>query len=699
MNTKATTLVQAFLLWLAGLGLCAAQTNSIDRFQVGQEAGRTVVRVTTKEPLKSVPPNFSVASPARIAFDFANTVNALGRASEDIGQGELRSMNVVQGADRTRLVLNLRRPLGHEATLDGNTLVIMLAEAPLAQSSGAGVAQFAEGRQDVKHAVRDIDFRRGRGGEGRVVVDLSDSTTGIDIRVQGQNIVVDFLKTSLPENLRRRLDVVDFGTPVSTVSTFQQADNVRMVIEPRGQWEHNAYQSDTQFVLEVKPVVADPSRAASQKGRYTGERLSLNFQNVEVRAVLNVIADFTDLNIITSDTVAGNITLRLKDVPWDQALEIILQTRGLDSRRNGNVIWIAPRDELATREKLALEAANQISDLEQTRTESFQMNYQRAADVQKLLSDPTQRILSKRGSAVVDARTNTLFVQDTPSRMEDVRRLIAKIDVAVRQVMIEARIVEANDTFSRNLGVRLGLHDAQASGHRILGQNSPRFVAGAGIADVGFHTGQVATVPNFLSDAQNVNLPAAGLNAFNAGQFSFVLFNSAATRFLNLELTALEADGRGKIIASPRVLTADQVEALIEQGTEIPYQQATSSGATSVSFRKANLALKVKPQITPDGNVMMALDVNKDQPGATTPAGVAINTKHVKTEVLVENGGTVVIGGIFEQTDRTDVTKIPLLGDIPVLGYLFKNTSSTSAKTELLVFITPRVVNERLTIR
>ncbi|HSA71331.1 MAG TPA: AMIN domain-containing protein, partial [Burkholderiales bacterium] len=433
MNTKATTIIHALLLWLAGLGLCAAQTNSIDKFQVGQEGGRTVVRITTKAPLKSVPPNFSVASPARIAFDFPNTVNALGRANEDIGQGELRSMNVVQGADRTRLVLNLRRPLGHEAVLDGNTLVVTLAEAPVAKASGASVAQFAEGRQDIKHAVRDIDFRRGRAGEGRVAVDLSDSTTGIDIRVQGQNIVVDFLKTSLPENLRRRLDVMDFGTPVNIVSTFQQGDNVRMVIEPRGQWEHNAYQSDTLFVLEVKPVVADPSRAGAQKGRYTGERLSLNFQNVEVRAVLNVIADFTDLNIITSDTVTGNLTLRLKDVPWDQALEIILQTRGLDSRRSGNVIWIAPRDEIATREKLALESANQISDLEQTRTESFQMNYQKAADVQKLLSDPTQRILSKRGSAVVDARTNTLFVQDTPSRLEDVRRLIAKIDIALRQ--------------------------------------------------------------------------------------------------------------------------------------------------------------------------------------------------------------------------------------------------------------------------
>ena len=351
--------------------------------------------------------------------------------------------------------------------------------------------------------MRDIDFRRGRAGEGRIVVDLADTTTGIDIRQQGQNIVVEFLKTALPENLRRRLDVVDFGTPVQTVSTFQQGENVRMVIEPKGQWEHNAYQSDTQFVLEVKPVVADPARAAAQRGRYTGEKLSLNFQNVEVRAVLNVIADFTDLNIITSDTVTGNITLRLKDVPWDQALDIILQTRGLDSRRSGNVIWIAPRDELATREKLALEAQNQIIELEQTRTESFQMNYQKAADVQKLLSDPTQRILSKRGSAVVDARTNTLFVQDTPepaggSAPADRARSTSP----VRQVMIEARIVEANDTFSRNLGARLGLHDTQAGAATAsLGQNSPRFIVGGNLDDTGFHTGQhAATAPAFPTD-------------------------------------------------------------------------------------------------------------------------------------------------------------------------------------------------------
>ncbi len=693
---KTKTLLYALALWLWAIGLAAAQTNSIESFEVLQQGGKTVVRVTTKEPLRSVPPNFAVANPARIAFDFPNTVNALGRSNQEIGQGELRSMNIVQGADRTRLVLNLRRSVAHEASIDGRNVLITLAEPPVVQPTPGGqVARFAEGRADTKHAIRDVDFRRGRSGEGRVVVDLSDTTTGIDIRTQGQNIVVEFLQTALPDSLRRRLDVIDFGTPVNTVSAFQQGDNVRMVIEPKGQWEHTAYQSDTQFVLEVKPVTADPSRAAQQRGRYTGEKLSLNFQNVEVRAVLNVIADFTDLNIITSDTVAGNITLRLKDVPWDQALEIILQTRGLDSRRSGNVIWIAPRDELATREKLALEAQQQISDLEQTRTETFQMNYQKAADVQKLLSDATQRILSKRGSAVVDARTNTLFVQDTPSRLEEVRKLLAKIDIPVRQVMIEARIVEANETFSRNLGARFGVIE-RGSG-RTLG--SANMTVGAELGNTGQAAGLVAGTPSLTGPGLQSNFPANGLNGFSAGQFSFVLFNAAATRVLSLEISALEADGKGKIIASPRVLTADQVEALIEQGTEIPYQQATSSGATAVSFRKANLALKVKPQITPDGNVTMTLDVNKDQPGATTPAGVQINTKHVKTEVLVENGGTVVIGGIYEQNDRTDVTKIPLLGDLPVVGWLFKNTTFSTGKTELLVFITPRIVNERLTIR
>ncbi|HEX4926713.1 MAG TPA: type IV pilus secretin PilQ [Burkholderiales bacterium] len=699
---KAITALYGFALWLAAAGAALAQSNSIESFDVVQQGAKIVVRITTKEPLASVPPNFAVANPARIALDLANTSNALGRSSQEIGEGDLRSMNVVQGPARTRVVLNLRRPLPYETSIDGrNVLITLSPPAVSAPSSGGQVARFAEGKADTRHAVRDVDFRRGKAGEGRIVVDLSDTNTGIDIRTQGQNIVVDFLKTSLPENLRRRLDVVDFGTPVNTVSAFQQGDNVRLVIEPKGQWEHTAYQTDTQFVLEVKPVAAD-ARAA-QRGRYTGDKLSLNFQNVEVRAVLNVIADFTDLNIITSDTVTGNITLRLKDVPWDQALDIILQTRGLDSRRSGNVIWIAPRDEIATREKLALEAQQQINDLEQTRTESFPMSYQKAADVQKLLSDPNQRILSKRGSAVVDARTNTLFVQDVPSRLEEVRRLLAQIDVPVRQVMIEARIVEADETFSKNLGVKLGYLDNAGLRGGVPGSPlalGSRILPSGNYLGSGEQTGQaVITQQSFIPNTQNVVLPASGLNGFSPGSLSLSIFSSSMQRFLYLELSALEADGKGKIIASPRVLTADQVEALIEQGTEIPYQQATSSGATAVAFRKANLALKVKPQITPDGNIIMTLDVNKDQPGATTPAGVQINTKHVKTEVLVENGGTVVIGGIYEENNRVDVTKVPFLGDLPGIGWLFKNTTQSNGKTELMVFITPRIVNERLTIR
>jgi len=679
-----------------------AQPNAIERFDVSQQAGVVVVRVTTREPLRALPPGFSVATPPRLVFDFVDTANALGRNAQEVGQGDLRSLNVVQTPEKTRLVLNLRRPVVHEAALEGRTLVVTLRTPAPAAAPGA-VARFAEGRPDQKHAIRAIDFRRGRGGEGRILVDLSDTSTGIDIRQQGQNLVVDFLKTSLPEDMRRRFDVVDFATPVQTVTAFQQGENVRLVIEPRGQWEYNAYQSETQFVVEIRPLTAETARAATRP-RYMGEKLSLNFQNVEVRAVLNVIADFTDLNIITSDSVGGNITLRLKDVPWDQALDIILQTRGLDMRRTGNVIWIAPRDELATREKLALEAQQQIASLEPLRTEPFQLNYQKASDVQRLLSDPQQRILSKRGSAVVDPRTNTLFVQDVPSQLEEVRKLIARIDVPVRQVMIEARIVEASDSFARNLGARLGLNErpdltSPKPGTAILGTDN-RFILSGSAIGTGVRLGQTPDPgTGYLPDGFNVLLPARGLNAFTAGQLSIALFKPSLTRILNLEISALEADGKGKIISSPRVLTADQVEAVIEQGTEIPYQQATASGATSVAFRKANLALKVKPQITPDGNIIMTLDVNKDQPGTATPAGVQINTKHVKTEVLVENGGTVVIGGIYEQSERTDVTQVPFLGDLPYIGFLFRNRQVATAKNELLVFITPRIVNERLSVR
>jgi type IV pilus assembly protein PilQ len=680
-----------------------AQSNSIDGFNVSQQGGRIVVRITLKEALKTPPASFTVANPARIAFDFPDTANALGRNAQNIGESELRSMNMVQSGDRTRMVLNLRNMVSYDTQIDGKTmLVTMTPNASTVKPGTATVSHFAEAKADGKHNLRDVDFRRGKGGEGRLVIELSDTTTGIDIRQQGQSLIVDFLKTNLPDALRKRLDVVDFATPVQSINIFPQGENVRMVIEPKGLWEHNAYQTDTQFVVEVKPVQYDPNKLTQgSRGGYNGEKLSLNFQNVEVRSVLNVIADFTDLNIITSDSVAGNLTLRLKDVPWDQALDIILQTRGLDMRKNGNVLWIAPRDELATKEKLQLESQAQISDLEQTRTESFQMNYQKAVEVQSLLTNPLQRILSKRGSAVVDVRTNKLFVQDVPSRLDEVRKLIAQIDIPVRQVLIEARIVEASDNFSKNLGARLGVN-ALTANSTPGNANAPRFAFGGNLNQTLTSTGPNAQGfgASTLDNSLAANLPAGGLSGFSAGVFSMILFNASQNRFLNLEISALEADGKGKIISSPRVVTADQVEALIEQGTELPYQQATSSGATAVSFRKANLALKVKPQITPDGNVIMTLDINKDSVSSvSTSSGLAIDTKHVKTEVLVENGGTVVIGGIYTQDENVNTTKVPFFGDIPVVGNLFKNTTRRDNKTELLVFITPRIINTNLSVR
>ena len=692
-------------LW-AVAALAQTPPNSVEAFNVSRQSGKVIVKLTLKEALKSQPGSFTVANPARIAIDLPNTVNGLGRNGQSIGEGELVSMNMVQAGERTRMVLTLRQLVGYDTQIDGKNLMIILGAAPAASaSSGAAVTHFVESKQVDTHTVRDIDFRRGKAGEGRIVVDLSDSSTGIDIRAQGQNLVIDFFKTSLPDKLRRNLDVTDFGTPVQSINTFGQGENARMVITPKGLWEHSAYQTDTQFVVEVKQLVADPNKLTQgSKAGFSGEKLSLNFQNVEVRSVLNVIADFTDLNIITSDAVGGSLTLRLKDVPWDQALQIILDTRGLDMRKNGNVVWIAPRDELATKEKLTLESQQQIGELEAVRTESFVLNYQKASEVQALLSSTTQKILSKRGSAVVDARTNTVFVQDVPARLEEVRRLIAQIDVAVRQVMIEARIVEAKDTFSKNLGARLGYNQALPGGDS-LGRNVLRTSLGSSLSNNALLTTNAAATQQLsvgvadINLGQNVNLPATGLGGFNAGVISAILFNRGFTRFLTLELSALEADGKGKIISSPRVLTGDKVEAVIEQGEELPYQSATSSGATSISFRKANLSLKVKPQITPDGNIIMTLDINKDSVGRTTTAGFGIDTKHVKTEVLVENGGTVVIGGIYTQDEAMTTTKVPLFGDIPLLGNLFRNTEKQDNKTELLVFITPRIVDDRLSVR
>ena len=707
MRFKALTTIQAWVACATFLVAAAsasawAQTNSIEAVSISpQAAGTIIVRVTLKDAPANPPAGFTVNNPPRIAFDFPNTTNALGRSVEEVGGGDLRRINVVQSGGRTRMVLELSRTLSYDAKVDGKSVLITLqggTAAAGAASSGLS-QQFAEARPgDQRHGLRNIDFRRGNAGEGRVIVDLSDNNIGIDLRRQGSSIIVDFVNTQLPKNLERRLDVSDFGTPVRMVDAVSQGSNARLIITPRGNWEHSAYQTDNRFVIDVKRIVEDPNKLVQgSRPGYQGEKLSLNFQSVEVRAVLQVLADFTGLNIITSDTVTGNVTLRLKDVPWDQALDIILQTKGLDMRKRGNVVWIAPRDELATREKLALEAKQQIADLEPTRTEGFQLNYQKAQDVQAFLSTGTQKILSKRGSAAVDARTNTVFVKDTPSILDEVRRLIRQIDVPVRQVMIESRIVEAADTFSRNLGVRLG-YNAGPEGMQFPGGGDQRFTVGGNLSNTGAQTGQILGTPIF-NDSLSVNLPGGNIAGANPGVFSFILFNANRSRFLNLELSALQADGKGKIISSPRVITADKNEATIEQGTEIPYQQATSSGATSVSFKKATLSLKVKPQITPDDNVIMNLKVNKDSVGQVTAGGPSIDTKQVSTEVLVENGGTVVIGGIYTQEERSTTNKVPVLGDLPYVGFLFKNNVKSDDRRELLIFITPRILKEGISTR
>ena len=710
--------------------------NSIERIDATQTGAGVFLTIQLKDAVPAIPNSFSVTNPARVALDLPGTANNLGRNSVEINQGDLRSVNVVQAQGRARIVLNLRRPLTYTLSIKGNSVQVALgmsndtptfpaasaaaapaaaaasaaspapaaaeaaaaptAPAPAAPAQAAAVAPAAVAQTPEPRSIRALDFRRGADGEGRVVIDLSDPNTSVDVHQKGQTVIVDFAATNLPESLRKRIDVTDFGTPVAQITGSQIGANAHLLIEPRGQWEQNAYQSDNRLVVEVKPVKEDPTRLfqGSRKG-YQGERLSLNFQNVDVRSLLQVIADFTNLNIITSDSVQGSITLRLKDVPWDQALDIILQSKGLDMRKNGNVILVAPRDELATKEKLDLEARSQIAELEPLHTENFVINYQKADDVKKLISgDGTkQGLISKRGSVVVDTRTNQMFVQETTQHLEEIRHLLARVDIPVTQVMIEARIVEADENFQSDIGARLGMVHASANAWLSSGAGATyggTTTSGTNSLSV---NGVGITNPNF------VNLPAGALNGFNAGSLGLTLFDSSVTNLLNLEISALELDGRGKVISSPRVITADKIKASIEQGTDIPYQTVSAGGGIGqVQFRKAVLRLEVTPQITPEGAIFLDVKVNKDTPnsGISSSAGVAIDTKNVVTQVLVENGGTVVLGGIYSQTETVTTTRIPVLGEIPYLGALFRDTSKQNHRTELLIFITPRVVSEKV---
>jgi len=724
---RARALALAAGLVALGAGSALAQSaNSLDSLSVSKaSSGRTVVKFTLKAPLPNPPAGFAIANPPRIALDFPDTANGLGKTVQDIGDPALRSVNVVQAGNRTRVVFNLNKPQTYETQVEGNTVVVTLADQPGAAATVEApvVSRFAEARPgETPHALRDVDFRRGKNGEGRIIVDLSDNNTGIDIRQQGRTLVVDFLKTAVPRNLERRLDVADFATPVATIDTFSQGGNARIVVEPRGLWEHSAYQADNRFILEVKPIQEDPNKLTQgTRQGFKGEKLSLNFQNVEVRAVLQVIADFTGLNIITSDTVTGSLTLRLKDIPWDQALDIIMQTKGLDMRKNGNVVLIAPREELAVKEKQQLEARQQISELEPLQTEMFQLNYAKSSDILNIInvgargaggaSAGGDRFLSRRGSAFVDPRTNILFVTDTPSKLEEVRRIIRQIDTSVRQVLIESRIVIASDKFSRQLGVRLGVQTGFTLNRRYAGgfggtlsttpvvtctgttctretRTQTPYELASGIANAGYSD----------SPQLNVNLPVAGA----AGQLALTLINLGSGNLVNLELSALEADTLGKVISSPRVVTADNQKAHIEQGTDIPYIiQGTNNTVPTVQFKKAVLSLDVTPQITPDNRIIMTVEIHKDSVGQIINiAGSqypSIDTKNVTTLIAVNNGDTAVIGGIYEETITNGVTKVPFLGDLPILGYAFKQTSKDIEKTELLIFLTPRIIKESVT--
>lgn len=722
----------------AELPVSANQLQAVD--VTALPGGRLNVQLQLSQPLASAPLSFTLSNPPRIVFDLPNTVNATGKNVVPVSQGVLKSVQVAQASDRSRVVLNLSKPVQHQLQVQDQTLLVGLAQdgadAPAAATTAA--KRFAEPEVAAAHKINKIDFVRGKNGEGRILVDLSDSRVGVNVRNAGKTVVVDFVNTELPEELQRRLNVVNFNTPVLYVDALRHHHQAQIVIEPQGDWEQSAYQTDRRLVVDIRPLVKDPNKLIQgSKQGYAGEKLSLNFQRVDVRDVLKVIADFTGKNIVVSDSVSGSVTIGLKDVPWDQALDVIMKSKGLDMRVNGSVISIAPAEEFAAKEKAQLTAEAERETLETLRTEVFSLKYQKAMDFRNMLlgggtgtpggstsgmsmggstgsaAGRMNRILSPRGSVTFDARTNTIFVQDTPKKLEEIQAIINKVDVPVKQVMIESRMVIASNTFSKALGARFGISQTGTPGTNTnvsiggtLGNKATAFTApttagGTGTFTLGNQGGtiQSATLNNYTISSNGQPDLMSNLPVTNAyGGIAVSLLKLSANLLLNLELSALEADSRGKVISSPRVTTANQQKARIAQGVEIPYQSATSSGATAVSFKKAELSLEVTPQITPDQRIIMDLDVRKDSRGETLPGGVAINTQNVQTQVLVGNGETVVLGGIYEQVSRKGTDKVPFFGDLPVVGYAFKRNTKQEDKTELLIFITPKVMDETIAL-
>jgi len=643
------------------------------------------------------PGSFTINNPARIALDFPNTVNTLGWKSKNIGLGFAKSMTIVEAGNRTRVIINLVSLIPFETQVAGRDVFVTLAGTRTASDSGVptatNISTAVPGDQTV-YSITNIDFRRGAKGEGRVVVTLSDPNTPASSGESGQQIFVDFGNTGLPQDLQQRLDVTDFATPVRFIDTTKVGNRVRLAITPQGDYEYLAYHAGNIYTIEVKQAEKEEKKDGKIDDKaFTGEKLSLNFQDIEVRAVLQLIADFTDLNMVTSDSVRGNLTLRLKNVPWDQALDIVLKTKGLAMRRNGNVILVAPSEEVAAREKLELEAKNQLEKLEPLNSELIQINYANAKSIAGILKDKSASVMSERGSTTIDERTNTILVVDTADKLDAVKKLVAKLDIPVKQVLIESRIVIADNSFAKDLGVRFGV---TANGNEDTLVTTTGSLEGTDTIvsqaiDNGGTPLPIPTIPPAVPQRLNVNLPASG----SPGKIALSILGS--NTLLDLELSALQSEGRGEVISNPRVVTANSHEAYIQQGTQIPYQEASSSGATSVSFKEAVLGLKVTPLITPDDRIFLDLAVNKDSVGAIFAGVPSINTKEVKTQVLVKNGDTVVLGGVYEQETNNSVTRVPFFGDLPLIGALFRSTSNIDNKSELLIFVTPKILKDGLT--
>jgi type IV pilus assembly protein PilQ len=650
------------------------------------------------------PVGFTTDNPARISLDFAGVNSELGYKTKLIGVGPVHSVTALEAGNRTRLVINLTQSLGYITQVVDNTVLVtldvsgqmkqMTTDAPEVEVPVSPPASTAGSASTPATDIRNVDFRRGEEGEGRVLVTLANPSIPVDVREEAGRIVLEFFEASVDGSLLQSLDVMDFATPVTKVETRRVGSSVIVEVTPTGEFDYLAYQANEVFAIEVRSLSRE-EKEALQKERmvYTGERLSLNFQDIEVRSVLQLLADFTELNLVTSDTVDGKITLRLKNVPWDQALDIILKSKGLSKRQVDNVIMVAPTEEIAAREQLELESQQKIEELAPLRSDFIQVNYAKAEELANLLKSDENRLLSDRGNVTVDARTNTLLIQDTASKLADIRRLLLKLDVPVRQVLIESRIVVANNDFAKDLGVRFGAN--------FDGSFDDNFTLTAGALE-GHTGGTFGIAPGIENSAGStkealmVNLPVTA----PSGGVNF-LVGKVGSYLLQLELSAMQTEGRGEVISSPRVITSDQNQATIKQGVEIPYQEASSSGATTVSFKEAVLKLDVTPQITPDDRVRMDLVINKDSPDfSRSVLGVPpLDTRKIETTVLVDNGETVVLGGVFERTKTKDVEKVPFFGDIPYAGVLFRRTEDRDQNSELLIFVTPKILKETLRVR